>query len=109
MRLTWQPVLYHLELLIVILSILSKSEGNIVEVCVIGAGYVGLVTSCCLAYLGHHVVVVEANPDRLAMLKKGTPPIFEPGLEELMKSIEPGMLEFSDSIDTGVKGAEIIF
>jgi UDPglucose 6-dehydrogenase len=80
-----------------------------VDVCVIGAGYVGLVTSCCLAYLGHKVVVVESNVERLALLKDGQTPIFEPGLTELMALLEPGLLQFSDSIEQGVKQAEVIF
>lgn len=79
------------------------------DVCVIGAGYVGLVTSCCLAYLGHKVVVVESNPARLDQLLAGKTPIYEPGLTELMQSLKPGLLEFTDSIDAGVKHSDIIF
>ncbi|MFX5279753.1 hypothetical protein ABTC66_20405 [Acinetobacter baumannii] len=54
------------------------------DICVIGAGYVGLVTSVCFAYLGNRVIAVDANPERLASLKKGNAPFFEPGLNEFL-------------------------
>lgn len=80
------------------------------DVCVIGAGYVGLVTSCCLAYLGNPVTVVESNPDRLNLLKSGRVPFFEPGLSELMHQLfSSGMIQFTPSIDTGVKKSDVIF
>ena len=80
------------------------------DVCVIGAGYVGLVTSCCLAYLGNRVVVVESNPQRLNTLKEGIVPFFEPGLTDILQSLSSsGLLEFTDSIDQGVKRSDVIF
>lgn len=80
------------------------------EICVIGAGYVGLVTSACLAYLGNQVTAVESNPDRLGSLSKGIVPFFEPGLQEFVKSTaESGFLNFSDNIEAAVKRADIIF
>lgn len=80
------------------------------EVCVIGAGYVGLVTSCSLAYLGNSVTVVEANADKLQQLQSGQVPFFEPGLSELMEQVcKSGRLKFADSISTGVKNADVIF
>lgn len=80
------------------------------EICVVGAGYVGLVTSACLAYLGHEVVNVESNPDRLDMLKEGKVPFFEPGLQEFVSDgIKSGLLEFSDKLDQAVQKAQIIF
>jgi UDPglucose 6-dehydrogenase len=81
-----------------------------VEVCVIGAGYVGLVTSCCLAYLGNEVTVVESNPERLNQLKAGRVPFHEPGLSELMTQLfSAGMIQFTPSIESGVKKADVIF
>jgi len=81
-----------------------------VEVCVIGAGYVGLVTSCSLAHLGHKVIVVEADKKKLESLQAGECPFFEPGVSELLKSFGPSdSLVFSDSIADGVKRSEIIF
>lgn len=80
------------------------------DVCVIGAGYVGLVTSCCLAYLGNHVTVVESNPARLDQLKLGRVPFFEPGLSEMLERLAgSGLIEFTPSIDAGVKRSDIIF
>lgn len=81
-----------------------------VEVCVIGAGYVGLVTSCSLAYLGNRVTVIEANADKLQTLQTGQVPFFEPGLAELMEQVvKSGRLTFADSISLGVKNADVIF
>ena len=54
------------------------------RVAVFGAGYVGLVTGACLAELGHPVVVRDVLPDRIAALRRGEVPIYEPGLEELI-------------------------
>lgn len=80
------------------------------DICVIGAGYVGLVTSACLAYLGNHVTAVEASSERLGSLKKGIVPFFEPGLQEFVKeTIESGFLTFTDSLDGAVKKADVIF
>ena len=80
------------------------------EVCVIGAGYVGLVTSCSLAHLGHKVAVVEADKNKLAMLKSGECPFYEPGVAELLKAHgNTDLLSFSDSIAESVKKSEIIF
>jgi UDPglucose 6-dehydrogenase len=81
-----------------------------VDICVIGAGYVGLVTSACLAYLGNQVVAVESNPERLTSLQKGIVPFFEPGLQDFVKQgIESGFLTFSDKLEEAVQKAQIIF
>ena len=80
------------------------------DICVIGAGYVGLVTSACLAYLGNHVIAVESNPDRLSSLQAGGVPFFEPGLEEFVKKTSAsGNLTFSDNLAAAVQKAQIIF
>lgn len=80
------------------------------DVCVIGAGYVGLVTSACLAFLGNNVIAVDANTARLESLKRGIVPFFEPGLSEfLTESISTGLLSFSDSIEQAVKKSQIVF
>jgi UDPglucose 6-dehydrogenase len=81
-----------------------------VDICVIGAGYVGLVTSVCFAYLGNRVVAVDANPERIASLKNGNAPFFEPGLNEfLTEGINSGFLEFTDNIERAVKKSQVIF
>lgn len=80
------------------------------DICVIGAGYVGLVTSCSLAHLGHHVVLVEADKNKLSKLKQGHVPFFEPGVGELLnKYANSEFLSFSDSIAEGIRQSEIIF
>ena len=80
------------------------------EICVVGAGYVGLVTSACFAYLGHEVVAVESNPDRLELLKKGKVPFYEPGLQEFVSDgIKSGLLDFSDDLDSAVKKSQVVF
>lgn len=80
------------------------------DICVVGAGYVGLVTSACLSYLGNQVVTVEADPERLQALQKGKVPFFEPGLEEFLKEcVDSGFLEYSDKLDAAVAKSQFIF
>lgn len=80
------------------------------NVCVIGAGYVGLVTSSCLAYFGNKVTAVESNRMRLEKLQKGIIPFFEPGVEDLVKQCtQSGSLEFTSDIEAAVKKADVIF
>ena len=80
------------------------------EVCVIGAGYVGLVTSCSLVHLGHKVAVVEADKNKLATLTAGECPFYEPGVSELLKSYgKTDLLSFTDSLSDAIRNSEIIF
>jgi len=80
------------------------------DVSVIGCGYVGLVTSTCLASIGHMVRGVEKDPKKLKTLLDGHCPIFEPGLHELMQEhFASGQLQFTDNIKAAVKDAEVIF
>lgn len=80
------------------------------DICVIGAGYVGLVTSCSLAYLGHRVVLVEADKNKLQKLREGTVPFYEPGVADLLaQHANGGLLNFCDSIADGVRDSDIIF
>jgi UDPglucose 6-dehydrogenase len=81
-----------------------------VEVCVVGTGYVGLVTGTCLAYLGHSVVCVDIDERKIEKLRKGQSPIYEPGLDQLIASgLQRGNLKFSTDISKPVKESEIIF
>jgi UDPglucose 6-dehydrogenase len=80
------------------------------RVCVIGTGYVGLVTGVCLAHIGHHVICVDNNEEKVKLMKSGQSPIYEPGLSELMKSsYESGNLEFTSDLAAGVNHGEILF
>ncbi len=80
------------------------------KIAVIGTGYVGLVSGTCLAEIGHHVICVDRNPDKVARLKKGISPIYEPGLEPLIKNnIKAKRLEFTGDLVKAVKAADIIF
>ncbi len=80
------------------------------DISVIGAGYVGLVTSAMLARLGNHVIAVDSNREKLESLKQGKAPFFEPGLDHLLvDAIESGFLKFSDSIESAVAKSEVIF
>lgn len=80
------------------------------RVCVIGTGYVGLVTGVCLAHIGHQVICVDNNEEKVKLMKSGQSPIYEPGLSELMQSAtESGKLEFTADLGLGVKHGEILF
>jgi UDPglucose 6-dehydrogenase len=80
------------------------------NICVIGTGYVGLVTGTGFADLGNRVVGVDINPDRIESLNKGIMPIFEPGLEEMVeRNMRAGRLSFTNSYEEGLKDAEFVF
>lgn len=80
------------------------------RVCVIGTGYVGLVTGACLAHIGHDVVCIDNNEEKVKIMKAGQSPIFEPGLSEIMQgAIQSGRIEFSTDIAAGVAHGEILF
>jgi UDPglucose 6-dehydrogenase len=80
------------------------------RVCVIGTGYVGLVTGVCLAHIGHHVICIDVNEEKVKLMRSGQSPIFEPGLSDLMQSsMAAGRLEFSTDLKAGVDHGEILF
>ncbi|MEX0946085.1 MAG: nucleotide sugar dehydrogenase, partial [Acidimicrobiia bacterium] len=80
------------------------------NIAVIGAGYVGLVTAAGLAHLGHTVKLGEANPDRVASLEAGEVPIFEVGLAPLLEAARgTGRISFHISNPTAVKDADLVF
>ncbi|MBD2448496.1 UDP-glucose/GDP-mannose dehydrogenase family protein [Nostoc sp. FACHB-152] len=80
------------------------------RVCVIGTGYVGLVTGACLAHIGHDVVCIDNNEEKVKLMKSGQSPIFEPGLSEIMQSaIQSGNIQFSTDLAAGVAHGEILF
>ncbi len=80
------------------------------RVCVIGTGYVGLVTGVSLAHIGHHVICVDNNEEKVKLMKAGQSPIYEPGLSEIMQSAsQSGHLEFTSDLGAGVAHGEILF
>ncbi len=80
------------------------------NIAIIGSGYVGLVTGACLAELGNNVVCADNDEKKVAGLKKGVVPIFEPGLEELIaNNVKRKRLSFTSRIKDAVKSSEIIF
>ncbi|MFO5528778.1 MAG: UDP-glucose dehydrogenase family protein [Cuspidothrix sp.] len=80
------------------------------RVCVIGTGYVGLVTGACLAHIGHNVICIDNNEEKIKLMKSGQSPIFEPGLPEIMQSaISGGNIQFSSDLGAGVAHGEILF
>jgi UDPglucose 6-dehydrogenase len=80
------------------------------QVCVIGTGYVGLVTGACLAHIGHHVICVDNNEAKVNLMKAGQSPIFEPGLSDVMQgAIQSGRLEFTTDLAAGVDHGQILF
>ncbi|MUG97574.1 nucleotide sugar dehydrogenase [Scytonema sp. UIC 10036] len=80
------------------------------RVCVIGTGYVGLVTGACLAHIGHDVICVDNNEEKVKIMKSGQSPIFEPGLSDIMQSaINAEKIEFTTDLAAGVAHGEILF
>ncbi len=80
------------------------------QICVVGVGYVGLVTAACFADLGNRVVALDVDEKRVENLRKGIMPIYEPGLEELVKrNTKAGRLSFTTSYADALKGAEFAF
>ncbi len=76
----------------------------------VGTGYVGLVSGVCFAEFGHTVVCVDKDESKIERLKNGEIPIFEPGLEELLKrQIDAGRIQFTADITEAVKGSEAVF
>ena len=80
------------------------------RVCIIGTGYVGLVSGTCFAQIGHHVICVDNNKEKIEKLKKGILPIYEPGLEKMiLKNKRAGRLFFTTDIAEAVKKSEVVF
>ncbi len=80
------------------------------ELSIVGAGHVGLVTGACFADLGHNVVMVDNDAARIAKLKKGLMPYYEPGLEELvLRTVREKRLTFTTSLKDAVAKSTIIF
>lgn len=80
------------------------------KITVIGTGYVGLVAGACLADMGNEVICIDNNLDKLKLLEEGIIPIFEPGLEELVKTnVAEKRLQFSSDLEQAVKVSKVCF
>lgn len=80
------------------------------RICVIGAGYVGLVTAACFAEMGNQVICLERDAQRVARLRRGDVPIHEPGLEPMVQAhLASGGLQFTSNWAEALRGAEVVF
>jgi UDPglucose 6-dehydrogenase len=81
-----------------------------VNIAIVGSGYVGLVTGVCLAQIGHKVIGVDIDKEKIKALRQGKVPIYEPGLDELLKrNLKNGRLSFTDSIKEATRKSTAIF
>jgi UDPglucose 6-dehydrogenase len=80
------------------------------QICVIGVGYVGIVTAACFSDLGNRVIALDISESKIEGLKRGEMPIYEPGLKELIeRNVRAGRLEFTTSYPEGLEGSEFVF
>src|SRR6202035_3198286 len=80
------------------------------RIAMIGTGYVGLVSGACFADFGHQVTCVDKDADKIASLRRGEIPIFEPGLDALVAAnVKAGRLDFTTGLAAPVAGAEAVF
>jgi UDPglucose 6-dehydrogenase len=80
------------------------------KICVVGTGYVGLVAGTCLADMGHSIICVDSDVNKIERLLKGQVPIYEPGLDHLIhRNVREGRLEFTTDGVTSVRRAEVVY
>ena len=80
------------------------------KLCIVGTGYVGLVSGACFSDLGNTVFCVDKEVDKINLLNEGIIPIYEPGLEELVKkNYKQKRLIFTNNIENAIKKSDIVF
>ncbi len=80
------------------------------DISIVGSGYVGLVTGACFADVGHHVICVDNDADKVKQLQSGEIPIYEPGLEEIIhRNVSARRLRFTGNIREAVENSQVIF
>jgi UDPglucose 6-dehydrogenase len=80
------------------------------QICVVGVGYVGLVTAACFSDLGNRVIALDIMEDKIEGLKRGVMPIYEPGLKEMVdRNVRAGRLSFTTSYPDAFRGTEFVF
>jgi UDPglucose 6-dehydrogenase len=93
-----------------VLRLIRPHHSGFMDISIIGSGYVGLVTGACFADVGHHVICVDNDAEKVKQLKAGEIPIYEPGLEEIIhRNVSARRLQFSGNIQEGVENSQIIF
>jgi len=80
------------------------------NICVVGVGYVGIITAACFADLGNKVMALDVDENKIAGLKEGKMPIYETGLKELVdRNVLANRIQFTSSYEEGLKDAEFVF
>ena len=80
------------------------------KITIFGTGYVGLVTGACLAEVGHHVLCMDVDQDKIEKLQQGHIPIYEPGLEDIViENTKAGVLVFTSNVEEAISFADLIF
>ena len=92
------------------LRLIRPQHSPIMDLAIIGSGYVGLVTGACFADVGHNVICIDNDAQKIKQLQAGEVPIYEPGLEEIIhRNVSAQRLRFTGSIQDGVDKSQIIF
>ncbi len=82
---------------------------GLMKICVIGTGYVGLITSCGFAKAGHNVSCVDIDSQKVEMINRAEPPIYEEGLKELLEEVSQKTLHATTSLDSAIADSQVIF